>query len=205
MSERARLELINEANILQKSRHPFVIGLHGLLQIQSGFALVLEYATLGSLHDYYQDPMRETPSLHQRVLILYQVAAGMAYLHDTLKIMHNDLKSPNVLLTQHMHNGPLVSKITDFGLSRLKTETMTRSRTSAVAGTPLWLAPERKLMRPKISNANDVFSFAVLMTEVVSWVGVYGISWDSIDVAGVTAALLVQEQRESLIHELDSD
>ncbi|KAI9332624.1 hypothetical protein DFJ73DRAFT_58091 [Zopfochytrium polystomum] len=208
MSEESRFELINEAAMLQRSRHPFIIGFLGVLQVDSGFSLVLEFASLGSLHDYYKNPTHKATSLHQRVLILYQVSAGMAHLHDKLKIMHNDLKSPNILLTHHFVNGPIVSKITDFGLSKIKTESRTLSRLSPdpPGGTPsqLWIAPERRRFRPKLSSANDVYSFAVVMTEVVSWIGVYGIPWEGMDATDAHSALQTPDKRESLLQGLGS-
>ncbi|KAI9325427.1 kinase-like domain-containing protein, partial [Zopfochytrium polystomum] len=150
LSEKSKLELINEANILQKSRHPFIIGFHGVVNINDNLSLVLEFASLGSLHDYYLNPDNEDTPLKQRLTFLIQVSAGMSYLHDTLKIMHNDLKSLNVLLTKIFPDGSIVSKITDFGLSKIKTETMTRSTSSAAAGSILWLAPELKRVSPKV-------------------------------------------------------
>ncbi|KAI9329216.1 kinase-like domain-containing protein [Zopfochytrium polystomum] len=130
----------------------------------------------------------------------------MSYLHDTLKIMHNDLKSLNVLLTKTYQDGSIVSKITDFGLSKIKTETMTRSTLSAAAGSILWLAPELKSVRPKVSSANDVYSFAVLMTEVLSWTGAYGIPWEDseINLQGFIDALRFPNERDNLLQELQS-
>ncbi|KAI9329221.1 kinase-like domain-containing protein [Zopfochytrium polystomum] len=207
LSEKSKLELINEANILQKSRHPFIIGFHGVINIDDNFSLVLEFASLGSLYDYYVNPDNEDAPLKQRLTFLIQISAGMSYLHDTLKILHNDLKSLNILLTKTDQDGSIVSKITDFGLSKIKNETMTRSTSSAAAGSILWLAPERASTRQKVSTANDVYSFAVLMTEVISWTGAYGIAWEDsdINVQGFVHALQKPKERDNLLQELQSD
>ncbi|KAI9330913.1 kinase-like domain-containing protein [Zopfochytrium polystomum] len=206
LSDKTKNELINEANILQRSRRPFVIGFHGVLQADEVFSLVLELAALGSLASYYEDPANSGTTIHQRVTILHQVSSGMAYLHDTLKITHNDLKSFNILLTQNLQGGPILSKITDFGMSKLKSETMTKTTTSSTGGgSLLWLAPERRGLRPKISKKNDIYSFAVLMTEVISWVGVFGIPWNEMDVQSVLASLLVESSRQAVLEELKSD
>ncbi|KAI9320369.1 kinase-like domain-containing protein [Zopfochytrium polystomum] len=106
-----------------------------------------------------------------RISLLHQVSVGMSFLHG-LDILHNDLKSMNVLLTQSGPNAPLVAKIADFGLSKMKNEIRSRSTVSRVGGSAFWMAPELTGFKKKITKANDVFSFAVLLTEVVSWVGV---------------------------------
>ncbi|KAI9325785.1 hypothetical protein DFJ73DRAFT_868280 [Zopfochytrium polystomum] len=173
LGEKAMAELVTEARILQGCRNPFIIGFYGVLVDGPRFSLVLEHASLGSLHDYYRSPTQKDTSLLDRVAILYQIAAGMTFLHDTLKLIHNDLKSHNVLLT-HPHSGPFLAKITDFGLSNLKSETLAANGAS---GTTLWMAPELRSHPPKVSSANDVYSFSVLMTEVISWVGLYGREW----------------------------
>ncbi|KAI9326579.1 kinase-like domain-containing protein [Zopfochytrium polystomum] len=147
---KAQDELIAEARMLQNSRHPYIIGCYGIVAEDLAYSLVLEFASLGNLFDYYQNPMNESTSARARVTILYQVATGMAFLHDKMRILHNDLKSMNVLLTRHNADGPVFSKITDFGLSKLKTETRTKSTSSTAFGSALWMAPERKLIRPKV-------------------------------------------------------
>ncbi|KAI9326821.1 kinase-like domain-containing protein, partial [Zopfochytrium polystomum] len=152
----------------------------------SRYSLVMEYASLGSLFDYYRKTSADTVPIGRRLSLLHQVSMGMAFLHN-LGILHHDLKSMNVLLTRsssfsssagiHDAGGDIIAKISDFGLSKLKNEIRSRSTFSSVGGTPFWMAPELASVfqhKKKVSKSNDVFSFAVLLTEVVSWVGVFG-------------------------------
>ncbi|KAI9346098.1 kinase-like domain-containing protein [Zopfochytrium polystomum] len=203
LSTSAKDQLINEAKVLSRSRHPFVIGFQGLIKNKGVYSLVLEYATLGSLSEYYRDPAHKNTPLHERVPLLFQIASGMTYLHDTLGIVHNDLKSPNVLLTRLEPRG-LVAKITDFGLSKIKDETRSATTNAKVDGSLLWMAPELRRIRPKVTQRNDVFSFAVLMTEVVSWIGVYGRPWGTHMIA-VIDALRDEHQRQELLDELQTE
>ncbi|KAI9331033.1 kinase-like domain-containing protein [Zopfochytrium polystomum] len=175
-----------------------VIAWYGATFLPPGFA------SLGSLHDYYLNPDNKDMPLKQCLTFLIQVSAGMSYLHDTLKIIHNALKSLNVLLTKTFQDGSIVSKITDFGLSKIKTETMTRSTSSTAAGSILCWAPELMSVRPKVSPANNVHSFAVLMTEVLSWARAFGIPWEDteINLQGFIDALRVPEQRDDLLQRL---
>ena len=70
-----------------------------------------------------------------------------------VKIIHRDLKPPNVLISDAG-----VVKIVDFGLAAAVSDTATRlTRTVALLGTPLYMAPEQvrivRLMSVQISIA----------------------------------------------------
>ncbi|KAI9311145.1 hypothetical protein DFJ73DRAFT_483053 [Zopfochytrium polystomum] len=63
----------------------------------------------------------------------------------------------------------------------MKNEIRSRSTVSRVGGSAYWMAPELTGFQKKITKANDVFSFAVLLTEVISWIGVYGVPLHEMD------------------------
>ncbi|BAF21796.2 Os07g0538700 [Oryza sativa Japonica Group] len=68
----------------------------------------------------------------QQYNIILGIAKGILYLHEdsSLRIIHRDLKSNNILLGEDME-----PKIADFGLARLLGEGHTHSRTTRVVGT----------------------------------------------------------------------
>eukprot|EP01018_Ginkgo_biloba_P002159 Gb_13723 [translate_table: standard] len=98
-----------------------------------------------------------------RKSILVGVARGLAYLHEEsqLKIVHRDVKAGNVLLDENFN-----AKISDFGLARLFPEHGSHVSTR-VAGTFGYFAPEYAL-RGQLTEKADVFSFGVLVLEIVS-------------------------------------
>ncbi|KAI9330904.1 kinase-like domain-containing protein [Zopfochytrium polystomum] len=206
-----RRELLAEARIIKECRtsgvsSPFIIGFYGLLVEENGakFSLVMELASVGSLFDYYRKTDISLVPVDHRISLLHQVSVGMSFLHG-LEILHNDLKSMNVLLTQSGPNTPLVAKIADFGLSKMKNEIRSRTTLSHVGGSTYWMAPELTGFKKKITKANDVFSFAVLLTEVVSWVGVYGVPLHEMDPSQFPLASKDDNYRREALADLDEN
>ena len=81
-----------------------------LLPLALRYCLVLEYMDGGNLWE----ALRRHP---ERVTFLdtaMQIARGLKYLHESARLVHRDLKSPNILLRT---TGEV--KIADFGLTCL--------------------------------------------------------------------------------------
>jgi serine/threonine protein kinase len=70
-----------------------------------------------------------------------------------------DLKSQNILLDDRMR-----TKIADFGLSKFREV----GKTMSICGSPLWVAPE-VLRGEKYSTPCDVYSFSIIVWEVLAW------------------------------------
>ncbi|URE27543.1 Cysteine-rich receptor-like protein kinase [Musa troglodytarum] len=99
-----------------------------------------------------------------RYKIICGIARGLLYLHEEsqLKIIHRDLKASNILLDADMN-----PKISDFGLAKLFDIDQTQGTTNRVMGTFGYMAPEY-VMRGKFSIKSDVFSFGVLVLEILT-------------------------------------
>ena len=89
------------------------------------------------------------------------ICQGGSYLHrHDPPIIHRDLKSENVLVDSNF-----VAKITDFGQSRFQND---GGRTMTACGSPLWTAPE-VIRGEKYSEKADVYSFAIILYELLTW------------------------------------
>ncbi|CAG9460527.1 unnamed protein product [Pedinophyceae sp. YPF-701] len=136
-------------------RHPNVLSIFGAVLDEDQPLLVMESPEIGSLYDMLRNPQMHTGG-EGLLTILKDVACGMTYLHSfDPPVLHNDLKSMNVLVDRNFR-GKVAPSLT------------TLSRGSQMdVGSPLWMAPERLRGEPA-TPASDVYSFGVLVAETYS-------------------------------------
>lgn len=178
-SRQGAREFKNEAALLSKVQHRNVVNLIGYCAHGAeDKLLVYEYVANESLDKILFSPSSGHSSSNtdrsrpaeltwpRRHEVVFGVARGLLYLHEDAHtpIIHRDIKASNILLDDRW-----VPKIADFGMARLFPEAGDgRSRVhTRVAGTNGYMAPEY-LMHGDLSTKADVFSFGVVVLEIVS-------------------------------------
>uniref|UniRef100_A0A8C6Q7U1 mitogen-activated protein kinase kinase kinase n=1 Tax=Nothobranchius furzeri TaxID=105023 RepID=A0A8C6Q7U1_NOTFU len=141
---------------LRKLKHPNIISFKGVCTQAPCYCIIMEYCAQGQLYEVLRAGRKVTPTL--LVDWASGIASGMNYLH-LHKIIHRDLKSPNVLVT---HNDTV--KISDFGTSK---ELSDKSTKMSFAGTVAWMAPEVIRNEP-VSEKVDIWSFGVVLWELLT-------------------------------------
>ncbi|XP_043804522.1 cysteine-rich receptor-like protein kinase 3 isoform X2 [Manihot esculenta] len=153
----------NEVNLISNIDHKNLVKLLGCSITGPESLLVYEYVPNQSLHDHLFARNNVPPlTWEMRYNIILGTAEGLAYLHEEsdLRIIHRDIKLSNILLDEDF-----TPKIADFGLARLFPQDKTHI-TTAIAGTLGYMAPEY-VVRGKLTEKADVYSFGVLVIEIV--------------------------------------
>ncbi|CAF2207813.1 uncharacterized protein LOC106354792 [Brassica napus] len=172
-SEQERLtgEFWGEAEILSKLHHPNVVAFYGVVKDGPGgtMATVTEYMVDGSLRHVLVRKDRHLDR-RKRLLIAMDAAFGMEYLHSK-NTVHFDLKCDNLLVNLKDPSRP-ICKVGDFGLSKIKRNTLV---SGGVRGTLPWMAPELlNGSSSKVSEKVDVFSFGIVLWEILTGEEPYG-------------------------------
>ncbi|XP_051265832.1 ephrin type-A receptor 7 isoform X2 [Dicentrarchus labrax] len=183
-TEKQRRDFLCEASIMGQFDHPNVVHLEGVVTRGKPVMIVIEYMENGSLDAFLRKHDGQFTVI-QLVGMLRGIAAGMRYLSD-MGYVHRDLAARNILV-----NSNLVCKVSDFGLSRVidddpeavYTTTGKMQDIMNLIFTPAtdlhfteqggkipvrWTAPEAIQYR-KFTSASDVWSYGIVMWEVMSY------------------------------------
>ncbi|XP_031487682.1 G-type lectin S-receptor-like serine/threonine-protein kinase At4g03230 [Nymphaea colorata] len=165
LSKQGYEEFMNEVKITSKLQHKNLVQLLGCCVEGEEKILIYEYMPNRSLNRFLFDPALSKQLVwEQRFEIILGIARGLQYLHQEsrVKLIHRDLKTSNVLL-----DGDLRPKISDFGVARAFASDQTPGNTQRVVGTYGYMSPEYA-MKGRYSTKSDVFSFGVIILEIVS-------------------------------------
>ena len=148
--EIAMLRKLDHANITRYVDH---------FESRGSLYIVMEYANGGDL--YTKIKGRAGRRFTEKEILHYfsQICLAIMHLHDK-KILHRDLKTQNVFLTQ---DG--IVKLGDFGISTVLRNTFEQKRT--VCGTPYYFSPELCMNKP-YNNKSDVWALGCILYELTT-------------------------------------
>ena len=169
-----RLHLNKEKNITEFKRevssfislnHPYLLIFFGVIAEPKHLSIITEYCPGGNLHELLYKKKHIYLSWKIRKEFLLQIAIGMNYLHtNNPPILHRDLKSLNILLTNDIKKSNDITdiKIADLGLSVVNEK---KNLSNERVGTCHWMAPE-VINCQRYTTKSDVYSFGIIIWEV---------------------------------------
>eukprot|EP00889_Picochlorum_renovo_P003567 jgi/Picre1/30597/NNA_005958.t1 len=176
-------------------QHDNIVKFLGTLNHSSelGPCIIMEYCSRGSLRNVLNRAKRNEEdgrelTWSRRLNMARGAAQGMLYLHhhnNSYSILHRDLRSPNLLVDQDWN-----VKVADFGLSKRTSHINGETSMNTIRNNiPHWLAPE-VLKRGHGGMPSDVFSFGVIMWELLTWME----PWDTEEYHSVFAKITNNER-----------
>ncbi|XP_042425672.1 proline-rich receptor-like protein kinase PERK4 [Zingiber officinale] len=152
-----------EVEIISRVHHRHLVSLVGYCSAGSQRLLVYEFVPNNNLEYHLYGKGIPVMNWSTRLRIALGSAKGLAYLHEDChpRIIHRDIKAANILLDFKFE-----AMVADFGLAKLSSDNYTHVSTR-VMGTLGYLAPEYA-SSGKLTEKSDVFSFGVMLLELIT-------------------------------------
>ncbi|MCC6265628.1 MAG: TonB family protein [Bryobacterales bacterium] len=147
--------LYREAQSAGILSHPNIVTIYQIGEQDDITYIAMEFVDGKNLAQLLRSP--DKPSVERLLSIFEQTAAGLDHAHAQ-GVVHRDIKPANIIV-----RGDGVAKITDFGVAKITSQTVTR--TGMTLGTPHYMAPEQIQGKP-VDGRADQYSLGVVIYEV---------------------------------------
>ena len=154
-------DFINMTQILKSLSHEKVIQLYAVCTQEKPFYIITEFLNHGSLLEYLSKGKGQELKLPELINIAAQVACGMHYL-VTKNYIHRSLGARNIQVGDQN-----IVKIDNFSFARIVGSEEYIEK--CIKQFPIrWSAPE-SLQHSRFSSKSDVWSFGVLLMELITY------------------------------------
>ena len=149
-----------ETKALSTLTHPNIVTIIDRGNVGDTYYFVMEYVVGTPLSEKIGEPM---PA--RRLLgIAQSVCQALKYAHAK-QLVHRDIKPANIMLTS---NG--VTKLMDFGLAGVVSNTHKAAAQRTTMGTPGYMSPEQMRNAESADGRSDIFSLGVVLYEMATGV-----------------------------------
>lgn len=164
----AKDHFLSELHVLGQLRHRNLLKILGYFHNGQEMILLSKFMPNLSLHILLHAPQDCRLNWRQRLNIAVGVAFGLEYLHHGLRnpIVHGDMKPANILLDENLE-----PHIADFGLAKVLSDhqrTQSSLNEAPLTFTVGYTAPEKAFVGVKTSPKADVYSYGILLLELIS-------------------------------------
>ncbi|CAA7046512.1 unnamed protein product [Microthlaspi erraticum] len=168
-------EFLVEFLMLSCMRHENLVNLIGYCAEGDQRLVVYEYMPLRSVENRLHARRADQKPLDwiTRMEIALGAAKGLEYLHNVANppVIYRDLKTANILLDRSYK-----PKLSDFGLAKFGPNGDQSYLTARVMGTLGYCAPEYAKHK-RLTLKADIYSFGVVLLELISGYKAMGIPW----------------------------
>jgi len=176
-----------EAAAAAKLRHPAIVPVHSLTEVDGTFALAMDYVAGRNLADMLDDlRLANGPSssgagegvhtgtlgiapekgyVAECAMLAAQIASALAAAHEQ-QVVHRDLKPRNLMIDERRQ-----VRLLDFGLAKSLDETRDRSLSMSgeITGTAHYMSPEQTLAkRVEVDHRADIWALGVILYELLT-------------------------------------
>jgi hypothetical protein len=168
-----RRRFLREARAACAVRHPNVVAVHEILELEDGEPVMVMDLLVGEpfserLRREHQLPLADTAT------ILLPVVSAVGTAH-ALGIVHRDLKPENIFLALDDDGNERVV-VLDFGIAKLTaaagaaSETTGLTETGSLLGTPCFMSPEQVFGEKDIDHRTDIWALGLILYQALSGV-----------------------------------
>ena len=164
-AQQLRARFLREAQIIGRLRHPNVVDVADVGELEGGGRLYLAMELLEgqSLAQRIEDAGPLDPS--ETLAIAVEVCRGLAAAHAA-GVVHRDIKPENIFLSRGSAGG-IVPKLVDFGISKRDGSSIV-TLPGQLFGTPAYMSPEQALGELDIDHRTDLWSLGVVLHEMLT-------------------------------------
>ena len=162
---------LQECEIVKELNHPNLVSIIEIVKEQNSVSilpvLVMErMQTSLASYLHLQSSVSQPLPPNIQIFLCHDIAKALSYLHQN-RIIHRDLSSNNVLLTTTCSNDIPLAKIGDLGMAKLRHSFIQNCPQTPCPGTELYMPPEALISPAHYGYKLDIYSFGVLLTEII--------------------------------------
>lgn len=148
-----------EAQLLNKLQHPNIVSYKTSFTEYNKFIIIMEYCQQGDLSKFLKTNLETNTYFPEQTVVnwFWQLVYALEFIHSK-NILHRDIKSSNIFLTQ---DGIL--KLGDFGISKILSSTCDVAQT--MVGTPLYMSPEL-CQQNSYAKKSDIWALGCVFYEI---------------------------------------
>lgn len=157
---------LQEARTAAQLQHKNIVNVINFGEVQESYYLMMEYVEGASMRELIEENP-EGLAIEDVAVIFTQIADVLSFAHEQ-GVLHRDLKPDNILLTDSgdEHN-PYRAMVSDFGLVKIASGSLTQTMSGITLGTPAYMSPEQCTGEPT-DERSDIYALGVTMYEAVT-------------------------------------